>query len=173
MPGAEQWVVDDLGDARVNLAARLAEVPVEDRRQQRMGEADRAVVALDHVRLERRHERCRRHARTLGAVLSGVVPNADASASASRVGPGSPEICSRRSSSSVSGSGSDGFVPRSSQREERIPARLLVDPEQGLACELSAETIAQEAMERADAERTDREPADALRVERLLELRRR
>ena len=58
------------------------------------------------------------------------------------------------------------------QCEERIPARPLVDAEQRLASERPPQAVVQEPMERADAERTDRQPLQALRCERLLELRR-
>ena len=69
---------------------------------------------------------------------------------------GSPAILARTSSSSVSGTGSgcervDVGVERASQlqREERIAARPLVDPQQRLARERPAEPVAQEPMERA------------------------
>ena len=110
---------------------------------------------------------------------SDGVPSAEASASASRVDAGSPEILARTSSSSVSGTGSgcervDVGVENAGQlqREERVPARPLVDAEQRLAREGPAEPVAQEPMERADAERSHRQPLDALRAERLLESRR-
>ena len=50
--------------------------------------------------------------------------------------------------------------PSDLEREERVAARALVDPEKCLACERSAETIAEQPVDRADAERPD---LDALR----------
>jgi hypothetical protein len=47
-----------------------------------------------------------------------------------------------------------------------------VDPEQCLAREGPAEPVAQEAVKRADAERSDRQSLDALRTKGLLEFRR-
>ena len=43
------------------------------------------------------------------------------------------------------------------EREERVPTRALVDPEKRLACKRSAEPVAQQPMDGADAERPDRE----------------
>jgi hypothetical protein len=60
---------------------------------------------------------------------------------------------------------------RKLQREERIATGALVDPQQRLARERPVQTVAQEPMERAEAERPHRQPLDA-RVERLLDLRR-
>ena len=58
------------------------------------------------------------------------------------------------------------------EREERVPARPLVDAEQRLAGERPAEPVPQEPMERADAERPHRQAPDGLRAERPLESRR-
>ena len=106
-------------------------------------------------------------------------PNAEASASARRVGSGSPEIRARTSSSSVSGTGRGcGRVDvrvestRQLEGEERISARPLVDAEQRLTRERPAEPVAQQLMERTDAERPHPQLPDALRTERLLEHRR-
>ena len=56
------------------------------------------------------------------------------------------------------------------EREERVPARALVDAEQRLPREGSVEPVEQEAVQGADAERPDRQPPDALLLERLFEL---
>ena len=57
------------------------------------------------------------------------------------------------------------------EREERVPARALVDPEQRLPREWSVEPVVQKAVQGADAEGPDRQPPDALLLERLFELR--
>ena len=57
--GGEDRVVDDLGDPGVNAPPLVAQVGVEDRRQQRVGEADHPVLALDHARGDRGIERVR------------------------------------------------------------------------------------------------------------------
>ena len=57
------------------------------------------------------------------------------------------------------------------QREERIPARPLVDSEQCLARERRSQPIAQKAMERPHAERPDDELPAAVRTRRAFELR--
>jgi hypothetical protein len=57
---AEERVFDDSRKASVNTPPLLTQVSVENRRQQRVGEANRPVLALDHLRDERRVERvCR------------------------------------------------------------------------------------------------------------------
>ena len=61
----EERVFDDSRDAFVNALPLLAQVLVEDRRQQRVGEANRPVLALDHVRGDCRVERVCRNARPL------------------------------------------------------------------------------------------------------------
>jgi hypothetical protein len=58
------------------------------------------------------------------------------------------------------------------QREERVPARALVDAEEGLAAERSAEAVEQQPLERTDAERLDLKVLETLCGERVLELRR-
>ena len=55
--GAEERVVDDLRETCVNTEPLVAEVLVEDRREQWMSEADRPIRALDHVRGDCRLER--------------------------------------------------------------------------------------------------------------------
>jgi hypothetical protein len=55
------------------------------------------------------------------------------------------------------------------QREERVSARPLVDADQRLAREGPAEPVVQELVERAHAERSNRQAPDALCTERLVE----
>ena len=55
------------------------------------------------------------------------------------------------------------------EREERVPTRLFVNPEKCLACKRSAEPVAEQPVDGADAERPD---LDALRRQDRLELRR-
>ena len=58
--GGEDRVVDDLGDPGVNAPSLFAQVGVQNRRQQRVGEADHPVLALDHARGDRGVQRVRR-----------------------------------------------------------------------------------------------------------------
>jgi hypothetical protein len=111
------------------------------------------------------------------------VPTAAANASALRVDAGSAEILALTSSSTVFGTGSLRDRKRLKrvevhrenagqlQREERIPARQLVDPEQRLARERRSDPIAQKPMERPHAERPDDDVPGAVRTERAFELR--
>ena len=64
--------------------------------------------------------------------------------------------------SGASGSTSDFERTGELEREERVPARLLVDAKQGLTRERTSEPVAQEAMESADAERAEPQPLDTL-----------
>jgi hypothetical protein len=179
VPCPEQRFVRDLGDARVNVAARVTQVGVEHRRQQRMGEADRAAGPLDHVRGECRLEHRRVGARALQQPLRRRPQRRRERESLARgcgeAGDPSPEKAFEclRYGERLRRVGVAVEHARQLQREERIPARLLVDAKQGLARKRPAEAVAEQAMECADAERSDREAADAFRVERLLEPRRR
>ena len=172
---AEERVLDDLRNSSVNASSLVAQVEVENRRQQRVGEANRAVLALDHVRGDCRRERvggntcplqerlrrrpqCRgereRVARHRGK--SGE-PRADELVQPLR---------NRKRLERV-----DVHVENACQlqREERITAGPLVDAEQRLAGERPPETVVQQPMERADAERSNRQPLDAPRIQRLLQ----
>ena len=103
--GGEDRVVDDLGDTGVNAPSLFAQVGVQHRRQQRVGEADHPVLALDHAR----GDRCVKCVRSDARALQGdtdVVPTAAAKARAPRVDAGSAEILALTSSSSVSGTAS-------------------------------------------------------------------
>ena len=103
--GGEDRVVDDLGDTGVNAPSLFAQVGVQHRRQQRVGEADHPVLALDHARATAASSAS---AATPARSRSDtdVVPTAAAKASALRVDAGSAEILALTSSSSVSGTAS-------------------------------------------------------------------
>ena len=119
--------------------------------------------ALDHLRDDRRLEQSlaqRRPAR--GARSDGRTQRRRERAALSASASGSPESLARTSSSSVSGtrkrlSRVDVHIENAGQlqREERVTARPLVDAEQRLARERPVEPVAQEPVERADAERPD------------------
>ena len=65
MTGLQDGVLDQPRDLSVNALLLLAEVPVENRREQRVREADRPILAFDDVRGDRRLERVSRNAGTL------------------------------------------------------------------------------------------------------------
>jgi len=176
--GADDRVVDDARNALVNRPPLLAQVSVERRREQRMREANGAVLALDDVRDGCRLEHVCRNARPLQERLRrraqrGGEPERLARRRGQAGEPRPDELVERlwnrerleRIDVRVEGAGE-------LHREERIPTRPLVDAEQRLACEGPVEPVAQERVERADAERSHRQPLDALRAERVLQLRR-
>src|SRR5262245_24702355 len=63
--GAEDRVVHELCDPHVHASPLFAETTEESRREQRVGEADRSVLTLDHARGEGRLECLRSYARAL------------------------------------------------------------------------------------------------------------
>jgi hypothetical protein len=63
--GAKHRLFGDLRDPCVNGPPLFAEAVVEDRRQQRVGEADHPALTLDHARGDGRVERVRCNARAL------------------------------------------------------------------------------------------------------------
>ena len=178
-------VVEREGDVRVGCIAGQREVPctgervvdefcqppvdarvVDGRGKQRVGEADRPALACDHTCIDCGLERLRRDParRSRG---SGAVPSAAASASAgaSRGEPGHPPVHElvqslrhrqrlRRIHLCTEGAGD-------LERVERIAARLLVNAQQRLAGEDATHAIVQERVERADAERAQRQPPEA------------
>ena len=176
--GAQERVVDDSGDPRVHALPLRPELLIEHRGQERMGEANHPVLALDHA------------ASTAGSSASGATParsNSDSEVGAH--GRGERERLTR-------GLGQAG-EPRAQQpferlgdperlqgvdvglqnagelqREERVPAGPLVDPQQRLAGEGRAEPVAQEPVQRAEAERSHAQPLHGLHTERRLERRR-
>ena len=151
---------------------------VENRRQQRMREANRAVLALDHVRGECRRERVRRDTRPLQERLRRRPQRRrERERVARRRGksrePRADELVERlRNRERLERV--DVHVENACQlqRKERVTARPLVDAKQRLAREGPPETVVQQPMERADAERPNRQALDALRIQRLLERRR-
>ena len=63
--GMFERIVDDRGDAFVHAAALIPQILVEDRGQEGVAEANRAVVILDDAGAQGRLERVRRHSRPL------------------------------------------------------------------------------------------------------------
>jgi hypothetical protein len=173
--GAQERILDDFCDAPVNAPPLLAQVPVEDGRQQRVGEANRPVLALNHVGNGSRVERVCRNARLLQERLGR---RAQRRGERKRVAGGCGEPRNPRAHELFERLGNlerlewvEVNVEHAGQlqREERISARPLVDAEQCLAREGPAEPVAQVAVERADAEWSQRQPLDALRTKGLLE----
>ena len=165
-------------NASVNAPALLSQVAVENRRQQRVGEANRAVLALDHVRGDRRRERVGRNPRPLQERLRRRPEcRGERERVARRRGksgePRADELVQRlRNRERLERVDVPVENACQLQREERITARPLVDAEQRLAGERPPEAVVQEPMERADAERSHPQPLDALRIQRLLQPRR-
>jgi hypothetical protein len=177
MAGTEERILDDVREASVNGPPLVPQIAVEDRRQQRVGEADRPVLALDHLRGERRLERVGCNARLAQNGLGG-----GAQCRGEREGPagwrgepGDPrahELLERlRNRQRLSGV--DVPIQHSGelQGEERVAARSLVELEQRLAREWPAEPVEEQPMQRADAQRRDRETPDSLRAECRLDAR--
>ena len=136
-----------------------------------MGEADRAVGPLDHVRLERRQEHCRRHACTAEQSF-GRRPERGRQRECFARGTGESGVA-RGEALRASRDSPNGFCPppAAGRRTDSRPTA------RGSAAGSGVRTVCRDdragGYERADAEWTDREPADALRaVHRLLELRR-
>ena len=175
--GPHERVGDDARNPGVHappLAA--AEVRVEDGCKQRVAEANRVLLADDHLRGSRLIERLLRDARLLEQ----------------RLGRRAERRCQREC---LAARRREPFEPRPHerlervrnrqrrdrvdvrperarqlQREEWVAARPFVDAEQRLARERPAHPVAHEAVHRADAERLDREPPNPLGGERTFEL---
>ena len=178
MAGAEQRFVDDARQTSVNAPTLVAEVPIQDGREQRVREADHPVLALDHVRGDRGIERIRRNARPCHQRLRhGSRCRGERQRLACRLGeprdPRSHELLERPGNRERLGR-VDVRAENAGEldREKRISAGPLVDAKQGLMREGPVEPVAQEPMERADAERAHSQPLDAVCSERPLELRR-
>ena len=157
MTGTEKRVVDDARNPLVNAAPRRAEVLVENRRQKRVRETDRPVLALDDVRGERRLERVSRNAGTLEERLRrGAQRRRDGERLASERGqvgdPRAHELLERLGYREGL-EGIDVLVESSRhlEREEGIAARPFVDTEQCLAREGPSQPVAQKSMKRPDA----------------------
>ena len=147
-----------------------------------MGEADAVPVQLDDVPLEapaRAGRRLLRRRRAPPARAWGAT-RADAASNAARVSRGSSISRSRTTDASVPGSGSRRLEPdrpaanRASQleREHRVPARQLAEPPQLGSREDEIEPVAQEAVQRAEAERADPQPPQPLLAQRAFEVER-
>ena len=142
--GAVDRVFDHLGDPCVNASPLLAEGAVEDRRDQRVGELDHPVLALDHARRDGRVEHIRGNTRPLEEMLRRRTDGRrqrkrPPGRRRERRNPRPYELVDRL-----------GDRKRSKwidicrkhaghlQREEGIPTRPLVDAEQGLTRERHA-----------------------------------
>lgn len=172
---AGERIFDDSRDAFVNALTRRAEILVEDRRQQRVGEANRAVLALDHVRGDRRVERICGNA---GLLKERLRCRSQRRRQRQRLPRGRRELgdpCAYeflerlRNRERLKQVDVDLDDTGQLQPEERISSRSLVDAEQRLAREGPPEPVAEQPMERADAERSHRQPLDAFWAERMLE----
>ena len=178
MPRAVEWVVHDLSDSPVDASPFVPELRIEEGREQRVTEAKRVAFAFDHVRDNGRIERVRIDAGPL-----------------EQRGRGSPE-CGCESERLARRRGKAGEARTQEplerlrdgkrlcrvdleaegtpelERVERIATRALVDPEQRLTREGPIHSVAQKPVQRADAQRPERQPLDVLLRERLLDLRR-
>ena len=175
--GAEERILDDARDPSVDVLSLIAQVLVENGREQRVGEANRPARAFDHLRHDRRFESLRRNAGPVEERLRRRPQRrCERQCSPRRVRkPGQPhahELVQRlRNRKRPSRVGARIESAGQLQREERIAARPLVDAEQGLARKGPVEPVAQESMERADTERPDRQTPDRVRADRPLESR--
>ena len=178
MPRPVERVVHDLGDSPVDASSFVSELRIEDGREQRVTETKRVVFAFDHVRDNGRIQRVRVDAGPL-----------------EQRGRGSPE-CGCESERLARRRGKAGEARTQEplerlrdgkrlcrvdleaqgapelERVERIAARALVDPEQRLTRKGPIHSVAQKPVQRADAQRPERQPLDVLLCERLLDLRR-
>jgi hypothetical protein len=159
---AQDRIVDDRRDARVNRPALVAQVAVEGRRQQRMRETDDAVLPLDHVCSRRRAEHVCGDAR---ADQEGFRRGAERRRKRERVARGSGKLCEPRAKELVERLGNrerreriDRRIDNARQleREEGIAAGVLVYAQQRLAPEGSAEAVGEEPVKSTDAERPHR-----------------
>ena len=145
----EERVFDDLRDTSVNASPLLTEAVVEDRRKQRVGEANRAVVALDHVRGDRSFERvclntCPHQKRLRRCAERRGQRKRLASGRGEPGDPCTHEIFERFGNRErLERTRVDGESARQLEREERISARALVDAEQCLTREVPAEAVVQ------------------------------
>jgi hypothetical protein len=158
---AEDRVIDDGCDTRMDAPALFAEIPIENRRQQGMGEANHPVRKLDHVCIGGRLERALTNARSLEERFRGSSPSCS---QPERLASGCRQAHEARTNELFERSRNrerlqwiDVLVERTGdlEREERIAARSLVDAEQRLARKRPLQPIAQEPVERTDAERAD------------------
>ena len=168
------WVVDDLCDARMDTLALLTEVVVERRRQQRVREANRPVVALDDVRGQRGIERALRNAHSCENVLGRC---SECRHETERIARSRREAPQPHTDEAIQGfrhgkrlQRVDVALERAGdlERKERVSSRPLVDPEERLTRECPTQPVAQQPMNRSDTQRSD---LDALRREGRLQAR--
>ena len=171
VPCTRERVVDDLCEPRVD--ARV----VDGRGQQWVSEANRAVLAHDHPRSNRRFEHLRRHAGTPEQGLRSCPDRGDERERRARLRrqPGHPsvhELVQRVGHGQRLGQ-IDLRTERAGdfERVERIPARLLVNAQQRLAREDAPRAIMQERVERADTERSQPQTLEVRLRERPLDFR--
>jgi hypothetical protein len=178
MTCADERIVGDISHALVDLEGAFSQILVENGRQERVGEANRPVLALEHLRGDRRPECVRRYPGALEGRLRG---RADRSCERECVARGRRETREPHAQQFLQGLGDGQRLERIDlrldetgqlQREERVPARALVDAEEGLAAERSAEAVEQQPLERTDAQRLDVKVLETLCGDRVLELRR-
>ena len=138
-----------------------------------MGEADRSVVALNDVCCERRVEgtfrdACLRQQR-LGRRSDRGCETERIASPRWEAGQAHPNKPLERRRDRQRFERVDVAVERAGdlEREERVPARLFVNPEKCLACKRSAEPVAEQPVHRADAERLE---LDLLQWQARLEL---
>ena len=176
VPGANDRIVGDLGDPRVDATPLVPEAAVEDRRQQGMREADERSVTFDDPRREGGLERLRGDSRLLEQRLrrradGGRDREGFPRARGKRLEPRPHELVERlRDRKRLQRFDVRGKNARDLEREERVPAGSLVDAEQRLPWKRRSQSITQEPMKRADTQWTDSDALEAVATKRMLEL---
>jgi hypothetical protein len=174
----DEWIIDELRDSPVHAPPLLAEVSVEHRRQQWVREPDRPSLALDHMRRQRRFESGRFDARAREERLRRGAERRGERERLARRGRESGDPCAQELFKGLGDRQRLEWVDvhvenaRKLHREEGVSIRSLMNAEQCLARERSAEPVAKELVERADAERSHRQALDRFLPERLVETRR-
>ena len=171
MAGALERIGDDLGEPRVHGPPFVAEVGVDHRCEQRVAEPDRAVVELEDTGGERRRELLVRDAgggqerrRGRPERRDDCEPPAGFGREVGQAGP--QQFLERGRDRDRPGRvGVRIDLPGQLEREERVPAGALVDPEQRQAPVRAPEAIAQQQVEGAGAERPDVDPVDVVEAE--------
>jgi hypothetical protein len=174
----EERIVDDCGDTAVHVDRLRTEVAVENRRQQRMRETNRSVLALDDVRGECGLERPRLEARSLQDGLRCRTQRRRERERLARRLREAMEPCAHEPFECLGNGKRHGRIDvgvedaGELEREEGVSARPLVDSEQRLARDGVTGPVAEQPVKRADAQRLHRQAPDGLRDERVLEGRR-
>jgi hypothetical protein len=165
VPRPLQRVVGDGRDARMHVSPPLAEAGIEHGREHGVRETHDAVLSRDHVSRDGRLEGGSGDAGPLEERLRGGAERRREPERVARAGRqngdarGEELLESRRDGQRRKWIGVVGEGPRDLEREERVPLRPLVDPEQRLPRERPVKPIAQDAMQGAGAERPDAKPA--------------